>query len=59
MTRSIERRFYAAALFTAGLLLAPGHALAAGGAFAVDDSEIGKPGECKVGPGCRWPVTAM
>lgn len=27
---------------------APGTALAAGGAYAVDDSEIGKPGDCKV-----------
>lgn len=48
MTRSIERRLAAAALFTAGLMLTSGGALAAGGAFAVDDSEIGKPGECKV-----------
>ena len=38
----------ALALLTAGLLLAPSDAYAAGGAFAVDDSEIGKPGECKV-----------
>jgi hypothetical protein len=45
-----EFRCRAAALtmLFAGLVLAPGYALAAGGAFAVDDSEIGKPGECKV-----------
>lgn len=30
------------------IMLAPATALAAGGAFAVDDAEIGKPGECKV-----------
>lgn len=48
MTRTIKRRLAAAAFFAAGLTLALGHALAAGGAFAVDDSEIGKPGECKV-----------
>jgi hypothetical protein len=29
-------------------VLAPGSAYAAGGAFVVDDAEIGKPGECKV-----------
>jgi hypothetical protein len=29
-------------------LLAAGQARAAGGAYAVDDVEIGKPGECKV-----------
>lgn len=48
MTKTIKRRLAAAAFFAAGLTLASGHALAAGGAFAVDDSEIGKPGECKV-----------
>jgi hypothetical protein len=30
------------------LLLLPAYADAAGGAFAVDDVEIGKPGDCKV-----------
>lgn len=35
-------------LFAAAWLLAPAHALAAGGAFAVDDAEVGNPGECKV-----------
>ena len=48
MTQTIKRRLAAAALFAAGLALSSGHAFAAGGAFAVDDSEIGKPGECKV-----------
>ncbi len=43
-----RQQLAAATLFAAGLLLVPGYALAAGGAFAVDDSEIGKPGECKV-----------
>lgn len=31
-----------------GAVLLPGNALAAGGAFAVDDAEIGKPGDCKI-----------
>lgn len=48
MTQTIKQRLAAAALFAAGLTLSSGHAFAAGGAFAVDDSEIGKPGECKV-----------
>lgn len=48
MTHTNTRGFAAATLVTAGLLFAPDYALAAGGAFAVDDSEIGKPGECKV-----------
>jgi hypothetical protein len=39
-----------AALLATGAVisLTPMSARAAGGAFAVDDSEIGKPGECKV-----------
>jgi hypothetical protein len=41
-------RTLAALLFAAGVLLLPARADAAGGAFAVDDVEIGKPGECKV-----------
>lgn len=45
---NLRQRLAASMLFAAGLLLTPVHALAAGGAFAVDDSEIGKPGECKV-----------
>ncbi|MDO8874801.1 MAG: hypothetical protein Q8M24_20185 [Pseudolabrys sp.] len=48
MTSEFRSGVAALALLAAGLLLAPGHALAAGGAFAVDDSEVGKPGECKV-----------
>ncbi len=32
----------------AGPLLLPARAVAAGGAFIVDDALIGKPGECKV-----------
>lgn len=35
-------------MLAAAVLLLPGQAEAAGGAFAVDDVEIGKPGECKV-----------
>lgn len=35
-------------LIATGLALAPATAQAAGGAFIVDDAEIGKPGECKV-----------
>lgn len=35
-------------LVTLGLALAPAPALAAGGAFVVDDAEVGKAGECKV-----------
>ena len=35
-------------LFAAAFLLLPTMALAAGGAFAVDDVEVGKPGDCKV-----------
>ena len=35
-------------IIAAGLLMAPARAEAAGGAFIVDDAEIGKPGDCKV-----------
>jgi hypothetical protein len=35
-------------MVTAVVLLLPTHAFAAGGAFAIDDVEIGKPGDCKV-----------
>jgi hypothetical protein len=35
-------------LLIASVVLLPAQAFAAGGAFVVDDSEIGKPGECKV-----------
>ncbi|MDP2412083.1 MAG: TonB-dependent receptor [Pseudolabrys sp.] len=35
-------------LFVAAELMLPSQAQAAGGAFAVDDSEVGTPGECKV-----------
>jgi len=48
MSLEVERRLATAVATAAGLMLAPMSALAAGGAFAVDDSEIGKPGECKV-----------
>jgi hypothetical protein len=42
-------RALAPVMFAAGvLLLLPTRADAAGGAFAVDDVEIGKPGDCKV-----------
>lgn len=41
-------RMVAPTLLIAGIALAPIPAGAAGGAFAVDDSEVGKPGECKV-----------
>lgn len=47
MTSQFQLRLSAAVL-ACGLALMPTHATAAGGAFAVDDSEIGKPGECKV-----------
>jgi hypothetical protein len=46
MTANAQFRRFLAAL--AVLFLGPASAMAAGGAFAVDDSEIGKPGECKV-----------
>jgi hypothetical protein len=42
------RHVFAAIILVAGLLLLPAHAIAAGGAFVVDDVEIGKPGDCKV-----------
>jgi hypothetical protein len=48
MYQANQRRAALATLLATGLLMSPGHAVAAGGAFAVDDSEIGKPGECKV-----------
>lgn len=48
MTSEFRRGVAALALLTAGLLLVPSGAYAAGGAFAVDDTEIGKPGDCKV-----------
>ena len=35
-------------MLAAGVALIPLRAQAAGGAFAVDDSEIGKPGDCKI-----------
>ncbi|MDO9413454.1 MAG: hypothetical protein Q7T81_12860 [Pseudolabrys sp.] len=47
IAQHFQRRLARLTLLTAGLLLAPASAHAAG-AFAVDDSEIGKPGECKV-----------
>ena len=37
-----------ALIAAATMALLPGHVLAAGGAFAVDDAEIGNPGSCKV-----------
>ena len=45
--RTVRPRCWAVVALAAPLLV-PGAAHAAGGAFAVDDSEIGKPGECKV-----------
>jgi hypothetical protein len=44
----LRRLVSAGCLATALAVTAPTSALAAGGAFAVDDSEIGKPGDCKV-----------
>lgn len=41
-------RAFAPLLLAACVLLPPATAHAAGGAFAVDDVEIGKPGDCKV-----------
>lgn len=35
-------------MLAAGVLLVPAQAHAAGGAFAVDDAEVGSPGECNV-----------
>ncbi|MGI8525753.1 MAG: hypothetical protein ACR2K5_06160 [Pseudolabrys sp.] len=46
--RKNERRWLAPILLAAVALLSPARAHAAGGAFFVDDSEIGKPGDCKV-----------
>ena len=43
----LRGRAFAPLLLGAGVLL-PAQAHAAGGAFAVDDVEIGKPGDCKV-----------
>jgi hypothetical protein len=42
------RRLIAPVLLAAGAALTPTFAIAAGGAYAVDDSEVGKPGDCKV-----------
>lgn len=47
-SQEFDRRLKAFTFIAGALLLAPASAHAAGGAFAVDDSEIGKPGECKV-----------
>jgi hypothetical protein len=41
-------RAFAPIIVAAGLLMVPAHAKAAGGAFIVDDAEIGKAGDCKV-----------
>lgn len=46
--RAPARAWLAFLLIAAGMALAPCSAQAAGGAFSVDDAEIGKPGECKV-----------
>lgn len=48
MKQEFQRLLSAFALLAAGLTLAPTPAVAAGGAFAVDDAEIGKPGDCEV-----------
>lgn len=48
MIQEFKRKLGALALLGVALALAPAPVMAAGGAFAVDDSEIGKPGECKV-----------
>jgi hypothetical protein len=42
------RHVFATMILVAGVVLLPAHAIAAGGAFVVDDVEIGKPGDCKV-----------
>jgi hypothetical protein len=42
------RRRVAPVLLATGIILAPSFAIAAGGAYTVDDSEVGKPGDCKV-----------
>jgi len=42
------RRWPALSLLAIAMALAPAAAQAAGGAFVVDDAEVGKPGECKV-----------
>jgi hypothetical protein len=46
--RAPGRSSPAIVLVAAGMALAPASAKAAGGAFIVDDAEVGKPGECKV-----------
>jgi len=48
MSSSSLRRAIARLMLATGVLLLPATAYAAGGAFAVDDVEVGKPGECKV-----------
>ena len=48
MTFDLRSWTVACAVAVAAFLLTSGHANAAGGAFAVDDTEIDKPGECKI-----------
>jgi hypothetical protein len=49
LTRLLHRRVYGLVIvFGLALMFSPQKGLTAGGAFAVDDSEIDKPGACKV-----------
>jgi hypothetical protein len=48
MRRYFRWRALAPLILAAGILLLPARTHAAGGAFAVDDVEVGKPGDCKV-----------
>lgn len=48
MSTSSLRRAIARLMLATGVLLLPATAYAADGAFAVDDVEVGKPGECKI-----------
>ncbi|MSP31349.1 MAG: hypothetical protein EXR03_00805 [Pseudolabrys sp.] len=48
MSTSSLRRAIARLMLATGVLLLPATVYAADGAFAVDDVEVGKPGECKI-----------
>jgi hypothetical protein len=48
MTRSVSQQLVGTCNILALLFISSTPLQAAGGAFAVDDSEVGKPGECKV-----------
>jgi hypothetical protein len=53
-TRSSSKRLTAALAVAAAIISLPGHARAAGGAYAVDTAEISEAGSCKVESWVSW-----